>query len=493
MHDPGPDQWTWGDAPLANRDSTKNLGLVLTADCEWEAHAKLARRKGQAAFHMWKRTLQNPHITMRAKLAIINSCIKPCMTYGMELWTPPRSILVSLEVPVRQALRAALGVPRGPGRARYPSALLHHDSAVRTLASDNRAAHVRYWSRVRHLPAGRLQQQTLAMLPPDNPWLTRVSQWRAEMVAVDPESASSVALAGDAPEPSDVTNAVTNPAINRAVALGDALRYADTAHTRSLGVMSLALRGASCAAPQAYVLHGSVQHILPLRSGRFHRDPVSPPDHDDAPPPCVACPDCACVVSCESVAFAPAARALRMALHRVTSCTAVRAVFDWYRDVAVRLSPGLPMALALVGAARCEGLWAAGCDAAWERAALPFLRHLLDPTAVCRAQDLVQRRRMLDATALFLAHTDASAAPGVLPVPADFGGLPLVSLAPYAHVTIRPVGATIDDAFWRALADSLPFSVLPALASAPGHEAEALWASPRRRSARVRGRGVVSD
>jgi hypothetical protein len=100
---------------------------------------------------------------------------------------------------------------------------------------------------------------------------------------------------------------------------------------------------------------------------------------------------------------------------------------------------------------------------------------------------------MLTATTLFLAHTDASATPGVLPAPASFGDAPSVSLAPSAHVTIRPVGATLDDTFWRELVSSLPFSVLPARNTAPGLEAEALWASPRRRSARLRGRGVVPD
>lgn len=111
-----------------------------------------------------------------------------------------------------------------------------------------------------------------------------MSRWRAELAAVEPASAFSAALVATAPVPSLDSNPVTNPAINRAVALGDAARYAEVAHTRSLGVMSLALRGTSCATPQSYVVHNSVQHILPLRSGRFCRDPIVPPDSDDAPP-----------------------------------------------------------------------------------------------------------------------------------------------------------------------------------------------------------------
>ena len=142
---------------------------------------------------------------------------------------------------------------------------------------------------------------------------------------------------------------------------------------------------------------------------------------------------------------------------------------------------------------RCEDLWEAEREVAWEQAGLPFLRHLLTPNDVGRAQDTKQRACMLEATSLFLTHTDASAAPSILPAPASFGGVPSVNLAPCAHVIVSPAGATLDAAFWHDLVHSLPFSVLPARVTTPGLEAEAPWAGPRRRSARLRGRVVVPD
>ena len=109
--------------------------------------------------------LNNRLFSRRVKLTIINTCIKPCITYGMEIWAPPPGTETALEMPVRNAMRTALGVPGGQSRTQYPVDLLHFDTAVRPVLSDARAAHVRYWQRVRTLPTLRLQRRALDMLP----------------------------------------------------------------------------------------------------------------------------------------------------------------------------------------------------------------------------------------------------------------------------------------------------------------------------------------
>ena len=107
----------------------------------------------------------------------------------MEVWAPPDGHAAkALEAPLRCALRAALGVPVGEARTMYPVHLMHYDTAIRPFASDNRASHVRYWQRVRTLPASRLQRCALGMLAPRHPWLQRVRSWRDEIVAADPEA-----------------------------------------------------------------------------------------------------------------------------------------------------------------------------------------------------------------------------------------------------------------------------------------------------------------
>ena len=148
--------WTWGGTPLPHVDKVKYLGVVFTSDCKWDAHTAYARSKGFAALAMWKRTLQNKRVDLHTKLAVITTCIKPCITYGMEVRAPPAGRPAeSLEKPLRDALRAAMGVPGGEARSLYSVNLMQYDAAIRSIGLDNKAAHVRFWQRVvgvRNLP-----------------------------------------------------------------------------------------------------------------------------------------------------------------------------------------------------------------------------------------------------------------------------------------------------------------------------------------------------
>jgi hypothetical protein len=94
--------WQWGDTALPHVNKVKYLGVVFTSDCTWDAHAAYARQKGYAALAMWKSVLRNKRLGLPAKLAVITACIKPCVTYGMEVWAPPNGQAAkALEAPLR--------------------------------------------------------------------------------------------------------------------------------------------------------------------------------------------------------------------------------------------------------------------------------------------------------------------------------------------------------------------------------------------------------
>ena len=138
---------------------------------------------------MWRGVLRNKLLTLGTKLTVISACVKTPITYGMEVWAPRTAACAkSVEMPLRRALRAALGIPGGEARAFSPVDLMHYDTAVRPIASETRAAHVRYWHRIRSLPETRLQRRALAMLPNTHPWLRCALQWRDELVEADPEA-----------------------------------------------------------------------------------------------------------------------------------------------------------------------------------------------------------------------------------------------------------------------------------------------------------------
>ena len=198
--DDGEGAWNWNGTPMPHVHKIKYLGLVFTSDCTWDAHVARARECGFGALAMWRGVLRNNLLTLGTKLTVISACIKTPITYGMEVWAPRTTACAkALEVPLRRALRAALGVPSGEARALYPVDLVHYDTAVRTIASETRAAHVRYWQRVRSFPEARLQRVTLDKLPGTHPWLRRALQWRDELVEADPEAPIADILTDEPP------------------------------------------------------------------------------------------------------------------------------------------------------------------------------------------------------------------------------------------------------------------------------------------------------
>ena len=140
--DPGPDCWTCNGRNIPHRTQTKLLGIHLTQNFTWKEHADYAIQKGKNAFYMWVNTLKNKHMPMKAKRAIIQQCIKPCITYGMELWAPPsQNYYDKLDRPIKWAIRTALHIKHRERQA-FPIVLLHNDLAIRPMTSENKAAHI---------------------------------------------------------------------------------------------------------------------------------------------------------------------------------------------------------------------------------------------------------------------------------------------------------------------------------------------------------------
>jgi hypothetical protein len=382
-----------------------------------------------------------------------------------------------------------LSIPDGEARTLYPVHLMHYDTAVRPFASDNRAAHVRYWQRVRMLPVSRLQHCALGMLTPRHPWLERVMSWRDEIVAADPTAPVVALLANDPPPPppaqpgQDAPVCTPNRAINDGVAKGDTTRYLEASRRRGRPVQTLAMRRAPCLRPQPYLCDQGFPSWLLFRCGRFARDPVGMPGAGSEHPDC---PDCGCSVIPADGSLVDSACSFRMVLHRVTSCASCAAVCRWYHEVALRLVPTVGMARAIVGARSASTLWRAGDVAAWERSCLPFLEHLLSPSVLCPPDDPSTLQHMLVATRLFLTTVDAAAS--TLPAAGSFGPEPVLTFLPAGVVGGH--GVTFADvSYWDTVSRYLP----PVPRGQPGHEAEAPWVRFCRRVLRPRGHGLIPD
>ena len=161
--------WTWGPHTLPHKHETKLLGVMFSSDCSWTLQTKYARKKGYAAYHKWRLTLQNSRLARHIKVRIISTFIKPCMTYGMEIWAPTtKADNRSLERPLTEAVRTLLGAPTGYGTTCCPVHLMLHDTNIASMESENKSHTIRYNQITQLLLDTRLQYKIHKMLPPTN-------------------------------------------------------------------------------------------------------------------------------------------------------------------------------------------------------------------------------------------------------------------------------------------------------------------------------------
>ena len=171
-------KWNWAGSELKSVTSTKLLGVIMSDDCSWTAQAKHAVTKGWGAYHAWKHVLRRPYLDRALKFRIINTIIKPTITYGMEVWAPPTiANAKAVDLPLKKAIRTALSVPEH-ARALYPTVLLLHDSGIRATPSDNAAAHVRYTHKILRAPLAFLPRLVANSLPNDHEWMGRAINWQ---------------------------------------------------------------------------------------------------------------------------------------------------------------------------------------------------------------------------------------------------------------------------------------------------------------------------
>ena len=266
------------------------------------------------------------------------------------------------------------------------------------------------------------------------------------------------------------------------------MRFRAASRSAGRAVLTLALRDRDCLRPAQYLFGNHARELLLFRSGRFARDVDPVVSADLGPPAHLCCPDCGVAVISEDADEPVSVRQFHVMLHRICSCASLANVSNWYHDVAVRLVPTSEMAALLVGARRAEVLWAAGRTQEWESACIGFLRHLLSPMDICPRGDTLCCERMVAASHIFITHVDCDGL--LLPDVSTYGDPPVINMRPLAEVSVR-FDAADRTAFWQTLDCIVPPFVPPALAL--GHEAEAPWARPCRRSARLQRHGMVPD
>ena len=478
-----PDTWHLGTHELPQHTTTKYLGVIFSADCSWNDHAAYAHQKGLNAYHALRGALRHPYLDTHIKLRLINTCIKPCITYAMEVWTPPLQTGAKLETTLHRSLRAALSIPDDITKQLFPSDLLLHDSNIRHIRTDNAAAHIRYHFKLRNRPQGSLPSKALAALPHTDHWLQRCTKWTRVACNTDPTSRLSDALAAPASTnneadaaPGSASARSPNHMINAALAYRDHAAFINAATKRERPMLTItALQQPLSFCPQPYMAQRNYYPNILFRSGYFldtataaHvvRAPVGKRKRSDTmlAPPYLCCPLCTEPINSEHDSHDDTCRQHNVTVHRVTTCASMAAVSTWYHNVAVRICPSPAMASML---ARVRALKSPNVSHD-DPVVGAFIAHLLSPTSICDAHDRGQCRRMLQATSMFLSSTDASMRD--LPVEGSFGRLPTVARTG-GLPALRATSGKIDDAFWADVLTNVPF--VPPQCCAPGHEAEA--------------------
>jgi Reverse transcriptase (RNA-dependent DNA polymerase) len=480
--------WKWGTQPLERKHVTKYLGVMFTEDCTWAEQAAYATKKGYNAYHMWKHVLKQPYLDRRLKLKIIDTMIKPCITYGMEVWAPPGALAKKLETPLHTAVRAAMSAPNNALRRLYSTALMLNDSGIRPIHSDNAAAHVRYAHKIVHSHAALLPRSVHRSLPIDHEWNTRVSRWRREICDEDP-SASLADLLGDptsayaaSPPDSDTGDSQVpsvNHALNCALRCRDSAAYAKEVHDKQKSLLTQrALSSPVTHAPQPYIDQLDIRAQLAFRSGHILSD-LPGALAEGAPrsqkrtrgscfptPSFTCCPDCSRVITPEHPGRAERARRDAVMLHRFTNCPARSQVNDWYHDVAVRLAPSGDLVQVIARARRAATLPPSSPQ--YDADVWPYLTHLLSPDLACAPDDQAQRTNMLFATARLLTVVDEQFSQ--LPDAAAFGPAPHFTFYTESGALAPPISLADAD-FWNAVLSTC--DSVPPVAETQEHEAEA--------------------
>ena len=260
------------------------------------------------------------------------------------------------------------------------------------------------------------------------------------------------------PTPASDTSAGVSgpPSINRIVNLAladrDCCRYRRDARWADRSPLTLAALGTPASrSMQPYMHRRDASALLLYRSGYLPQDSQLALDdlmsskkrgvHVPAPA-FLTCPDCHAAVNDEDGSSGTSCQ-FKIMMHRFSCCPARSAILTWYHDVAVRSVPTPEMA-ALLARARSASSEATPSPQA-QQDIQAFLRHLLEPSALCRPADDACQRRLTHAVTLLLTYKNADAPR--LPPPEEFGPSPCIQF-PACREPVRPLADHINDAFW---------------------------------------------
>lgn len=100
---------------IQNREVVKYLGIYLDKFLYFNNHVVKAIEKSKKAFFMYKTLFYSKHLTMRIKILMYQSLIRPILTYGCPIWyNISPSYMERLRLFERKCLRACTSMYRSP-------------------------------------------------------------------------------------------------------------------------------------------------------------------------------------------------------------------------------------------------------------------------------------------------------------------------------------------------------------------------------------------
>jgi hypothetical protein len=169
--------------PLPSKTEAKHLGLIITDDCSWENRLKPLRTK------VW---LHSTHGSMSSRTT---STLQQSSMYHRHVHQTMHHVrhgsvgsdCCNGAIKMLAQLESRYGWPSGQRwhilghlRRLYATDLLHMDAGIRSLRSDNEAAHLRLFHKVFNSSDTSIQHRVFKSLP-DHPWLQRVYSARSAL------------------------------------------------------------------------------------------------------------------------------------------------------------------------------------------------------------------------------------------------------------------------------------------------------------------------
>jgi Reverse transcriptase (RNA-dependent DNA polymerase) len=90
-------QWTWGNEQIPVEPSYVYLGVNFVNTCDWDGHALMLVREGNAKCDKLKHVFLNKQLSIAVKRTILQTVLKPSLAYAGEVWEPSAGPAKQLE------------------------------------------------------------------------------------------------------------------------------------------------------------------------------------------------------------------------------------------------------------------------------------------------------------------------------------------------------------------------------------------------------------